>query len=339
MNVAINGLGRIGRATLKILLERSDIRLVAINDLVPGDNLAYLLNYDSVYGRYSKRVEAVDGALTVDGKRIALSAEKDPGNLLWGRLGVDIVFECTGAFLKHADLAQHIKAGASRVILSAPPKGDDIPTIVYGVNEDAARGSDIISCASCTTNCITPLIEVMGRRVGIRKATLTTIHAYTVSQSIVDSPNRHWERGRAGAMNFVPTTTGAAKATTKALPQYKGKFDGLAVRGPVAVGSLADVVCVTSRPTSVEEVNSIFEQEASTERYRNVLAVSQDPIVSSDIIQQPYGSVVDLALTQVIDGDLVKLLSWYDNEWGYAHQMVQQAAWIATHDLQKVHAH
>lgn len=334
MNVAINGLGRIGRATLKILLERSDMRLVAINDLVPGDNLAYLLNYDSVYGRYSKRAEAVDESLTVDGKRIALSAERDPANLAWGRLGVDLVFECTGAFLQHADLAKHIKAGAGRVILSAPPKGDDVPTIVYGVNEDAARGSDVISCASCTTNCITPLIEVMGRRVGIRKTTLTTIHAYTVSQSIVDSPNRHWERGRAGAMNFVPTTTGAAKATTKALPQYKGKFDGLAVRGPVAVGSLADVVCVTARPTSVEEVNSIFEQEASTERYRSVLAVAKDPIVSSDVIQQPYGSIVDLGFTQVIDGDLVKLLSWYDNEWGYAHQMVQQAAWIGARAME-----
>jgi glyceraldehyde 3-phosphate dehydrogenase len=334
MNVAINGLGRIGRATFKILLERSDLSLVAVNDLVPGDNLAYLLNYDSVYGRYSKRVEAMASALSAGGKRIALSAEKDPANLPWGRLGVDLVFECTGAFLTHAELAKHIKAGAARVILSAPPKGDDIPTIVYGVNQDGARGAEIISCASCTTNCITPLIEVMGRRIGIRKAALTTIHAYTVSQSIVDIPNRHWERGRAGAVNFVPTTTGAAKATTKALPQYKGKFDGLAVRGPVAVGSLADVVCVTARPTSVEEVNSIFEQEASTERYRNVLSVAKDPIVSSDIIQQPYGSVVDLALTQVIDGDLVKLLSWYDNEWGYAHQMVRQAAWVGAHDLQ-----
>lgn len=334
MNVAINGLGRIGRATFKILLERPELNLVAVNDLVAADNLAYLLNYDSVYGRGASPVKAVDGALQAGGKRIPLSAQKDPGQLPWADLGVDLVFECTGVFLKQAELAKHVKAGAGRVILSAPPKGDEIPTIVYGVNEDDARGAPIISCASCTTNCITPVIEVIGRRIGILKAALTTIHAYTTSQSIVDSPNRHWERGRAGAMNFVPTSTGAAKATTKVLPLYQGKFDGLAVRGPVPVGSLADIVCVTSRRTSVEEVNAILEEEASSQRYGTVLAASREPIVSSDVIREPYGALLDLTHTQVVDGDLVKLLSWYDNEWGYANQMVREAVWIATHDMQ-----
>ncbi len=326
--VAINGLGRIGRATLKILLEAPDIEVVAVNDIAPAGNLVYLLRYDTVYGRHPDPVVVRNDELRIGNKACTLLSERDPAHLPWSQLGIDLVFECTGVFTTQADLAKHVQAGAKYVILSAPAKAEDVPTVVHGVNRPDARRR-IISCASCTTNCITPVIEVMGRRIGVLKATMTTVHAYTAAQSIVDSPNRHMTRGRAGAANFVPTSTGAAAATARALPHFKGKFDGIAVRGPVTVGSLADIVCVASRDTTVEEVNRIFTEEAGTERYRGILGVSEDPLVSSDIIQDSRASVIDLSLTQVIDGDLVKVMSWYDNEWGYACQMVREAARIA----------
>jgi glyceraldehyde 3-phosphate dehydrogenase len=322
--VAINGLGRIGRATLKILMDTPDLELVAANELAPPEDVAYLLKYDSVYGRYDKSVIAENGALHVDGRRLALLREKDPAQLPWRSLGVDIVVECTGAFTRKADLAKHIEAGAKYVILSAPASSDDVETIVHGVNTPQ-NGTAIISCASCTTNCITPVMEILGRRIGVRKAMMTTIHAYTASQNLVDGPHKHLRRGRAGAANFVPTSTGAAAAMTKALPEYRGRFDGVAVRGPVAVGSLADVVVVTSRTTSVAEVNRIFGEEAASERYRGVVGASRDPLVSSDIIKDSRASVIDLGLTQVVDGDLVKVMSWYDNEWGYSSQLVREA--------------
>jgi glyceraldehyde 3-phosphate dehydrogenase len=323
--VAINGLGRIGRATLKILMDTPGLDLVAANDLGASDGIAYLLKYDTVYGRYETTVEATDdGTLTIGQHRLTLLREENPARLPWKALNVDIVFECTGAFTKRQDLEAHIRAGARYVILSAPSNSDDVETIVHGVN--TPRGaSAIISCASCTTNCITPVMEILGRRIGVKKAIMTTVHAYTASQAIVDAPHRHVRRGRAAAANLVPTSTGAAAATARALPEYGGRFDGVAVRAPVAVGSLADIVALTARPTTVLEVNGVFTEEAESERYRGVLGVTTDPVVSSDIIKDTRASVVDLGMSQVVDGDLVKVMSWYDNEWGYSSQLVREA--------------
>ncbi len=327
VKVAINGLGRIGRATLKIVLENPQLELVAANDIISPDNIVYLLRYDTVYGRYDKPVSTNGSTLFVQDHQIHLSSERDPSRLPWKNLGVDVVFECTGVFTKREDLENHIHAGAKNVILSAPAKSDDVPTVVHGVNS-VDGSTHIIACASCTTNCITPVIEILGRRIGIKKAIMNTVHAYTASQAIVDGPSKRLERGRAGAANFVPTSTGAAIATTKALPQYKGRFDGIAIRGPVTVGSVADIVAVTTRPTTVEEVNGIFSEEAGSERYRDVVGVTEDPIVSSDIIRDARASVIDLGMTRVIDGDLVQVLSWYDNEWGFSNQMVREALQI-----------
>jgi glyceraldehyde 3-phosphate dehydrogenase len=327
-NVAINGLGRIGRAALKIILDTPGLDLLAINDLVPVNNLAYLLKYDSAYGRYKKNVNENGKDLIIDGKSYKVLHEKDPADLPWKDLDIDLVFECTGVFTKQEDMIKHIQAGAKHVILSAPSKSEDVPTIVHGVNVPEEKSSELISCASCTTNCITPVVEVMGRRIGIQKAIMTTLHAYTASQGIVDSPSKKLRRGRAGATNFVPTSTGAAVATTKVLPQYKGKFDGVAVRAPILVGSIADMVFLTSKPTSTDEINEIFREESKSERYYGILGVTEDPLVSSDIIMDPHASIVDLSMTQVVDGDLVKVMSWYDNEWGYANQMVKEAARI-----------
>ena len=322
---AINGLGRIGRATLKIILERNDMELVAVNDLVPVSNLVYLLKYDTVYGRYEKEVRETDDALVIEGQEIKVFNEKDPAALPWKDLDIEMVFECTGVFTTEEELKKHIRAGAGNVILSAPAKGDEIGTVVHGVNTE--KGDDrIISCASCTTNCITPVVEVMNRRVGIEKAIMTTVHAYTSTQSIVDSPAKKVRRGRAGAANLVPTSTGAAIATGKALPEVQGKFNGVAIRCPVPVGSIADIVFVTSRDVTEEELNDIFREEASSDRYRGILGVAEDEFVSSDIIGDPRASVVDTDMTQVVQGNLVKIMSWYDNEWGYASQMVKEAA-------------
>jgi glyceraldehyde 3-phosphate dehydrogenase len=327
--VAINGLGRIGRAAFKLILETPELELVAVNDLVPVDNLAYLLKYDTVYGRYDKTIENDGDSLIVDGQRYRVFKQGDPAQLPWGELAIDIVFECTGVFTKKEGLEKHLQAGAKFVLLSAPAKSEDIGTVVHGVNTPEGDSVRMVSCASCTTNSIAPVVEIMGRRIGIKKAIMTTIHGYTSTQSIVDGPHKRPRRGRAGAANLVPTTTGAAVATTKALPQFTGKFDGVAVRAPVPVGSIADIVFLTVRETSVEEVNGAFRQEAESERYQGVLGVTEDLIVSSDIIKDPRASIVDLSMTRVVDGDLVKVMSWYDNEWGYANQMIRQALQIA----------
>ena len=324
-NIAINGLGRIGRAALKILLDTDDLEVVAVNDVIPPDNLAYLLRYDTVYGRYHRQVVAKGNALVIDGRSIPVFAEKDPTALPWSELNVDLVLECTGVFREEQDLKKHIGAGARFVILSAPAKTETIATVVPGVNSPENAEPWIISCASCTTNCIAPLVEVMHRWIGVERAVMTTVHAYTSSQPTVDGPARSFTRGRAGAANLVPTSTGAALATTKALPDLEGRFDGVAIRAPVAVGSIADVVFVAARPATREEVVDIFREEASSDRYRGVLGVSEEPLVSSDIIGDPRASVVDLQMTRVVDGTLVKVMSWYDNEWGFTHQMVRQA--------------
>jgi len=325
MRVAINGLGRIGRAAFKVILERPGLELVAVNDLAALDNLAYLLKYDTVYGRYEKTLSASNGHIKAGNAEVQVLNLKDPARLPWRDLKIDCVFECTGAFTRKVDLEKHLRAGAKHVVLSSPSKDSEIETIVYGVNQPRQNGH-IVSCASCTTNAITPVVEIVGRRIGIKKAVMTTIHAYTTTQTLVDSPaKKDYRRGRAGAANLVPSTTGAALATTKALPEFAGKFNGVAVRVPVAVGSIADIVFVTKRSTAVEEVNGILRQEAGTERYREVVRVSDDPLVSSDIIKDPSASIVDLGMTQVVDGDLVKVMSWYDNEWGYTSQMIREA--------------
>jgi glyceraldehyde 3-phosphate dehydrogenase len=324
MRVAINGLGRIGRAILKLALDEPELELVAVNDLADVENLAYLLRFDTVYGRYAKPVTIEGSDLAVAGRKLQTLSIRDPLELPWKNLGIGLVFECTGALTRREDLEKHTLAGARFVLLSAPSKDEDIATVVHGVNA-AAGTSAIISCASCTTNCITPIVEVIGRRIGFRKAAMTTVHAYTSSQAIVDGPNKRFRRGRAAGANLVPATTGAALATTRALPEHVGHFDGIAIRAPIPVGSIADLTFVASRSTSVEEVNRILAEEAATERYAGVLGVSRDPLVSSDIIGDSRASVVDLELTKVIDGDLVKIMSWYDNEWGYANQMVREA--------------
>jgi glyceraldehyde 3-phosphate dehydrogenase len=328
MKVAINGLGRIGRAALKIILDTPQLELVAVNDIAAIGNIVYLLKYDTVYGRYEKTVEGDGETLRIDRKDIHFFSEKDPSRLPWSSLGVDVVLECTGVFTKREDLEKHVRAGARYVILSAPAKSDDVVTVVHGVNT-LDGDTRILACASCTTNCITPVVEIVGRRIGIKKAIMTTVHAYTASQAIVDSQSKRFERGRAGAANFVPTSTGAALATAKALPELDKLFDGIAVRGPVAVGSLADIVLVAERKTSVEEINQIFVEEAAGDRYRDIVGTTDDPIVSSDIIKDPRASIIDLGMTRVVDGDLIKILSWYDNEWGFTNQMVRQIMEIA----------
>ena len=324
VRVAINGLGRIGRAILKLTLDEPAFELVAINDLADVENLAYLLRFDTVYGRYAKTVTVEGTGLAVSDRKTRVLSIRDPLDLPWKDFGIELVFECTGALTRHEDLEKHLRAGARFVLLSAPSKDEDIATVVHSVNV-AAGTSAIISCASCTTNCITPIVEVIGRRIGFRKAAMTTVHAYTSSQAVVDGPNKRFRRGRAAGANLVPATTGAALATTRALPEYAGRFDGIAIRVPLPVGSIADLTFVASRSTSVEEVNGILAEEAATARYAGVLGVSRDPLVSSDIVGDSRASVVDLDLTKVIDGDLVKIMSWYDNEWGYANQMVREA--------------
>lgn len=322
--VAINGLGRIGRAALKVLLEGGELEVVAVNDIADLDNLVYLLKYDSVYGRYPREVRRDGGDLIVGEQRIKALHEADPAKLPWKDLGVDLVFECSGRFLREEDMAKHVEAGAEFVIVSAPSKSSDVPTVVHGVNT-AGRDSKLISCASCTTNCITPVMEVMSRRIGVERAIMTTVHAYTAGQNIVDAPNKDVRRGRAGAVNLVPTSTGAARASTRALPELAGRFDGVALRAPIPVGSIADIVFVASRETTIEEINTIFREEAATDRYQGILGFSEDPLVSSDIVGDDRASIVDLGLTMVVDGTLVKVMSWYDNEWGFTNQMVREA--------------
>ncbi len=325
--VAINGLGRIGRATLKIVIEDPNMELVGVNDIASPENTAYLLQYDSVYGRYPKKVSAEEGKLIVGDTEIPLFSERNPADLPWGELGVDVVFESTGVFLTQEKAGLHIEAGAKWVIISAPAK-DDTPTVVHGVN-DIDGNTKIFSCASCTTNSVAPVVEIIGRRLGIQKAIMTTVHGYTSTQALVDLPAKSFVRGRAAAVNIIPTTTGAAVATTKTLPQYKGKFDGIAMRVPVPAGSVSDIVILTEKDTTVEEINAILTEEAASDKYNGVFGVTEIPMVSTDILGMSYASLADLAMTKVVDGNLIKILAWYDNEWSYTSNMVRQAQELA----------
>ena len=327
MKVAINGFGRIGRTLFKQLLDAGGFEIVAVNDLASPGDLAYALKFDTVRGRYHRHVEVEGDRLLVDGRATLVLREPDPAALPWSALGAQLVFECTGRFTEAADLEQHIAAGAEFVILSAPARDGDVPTLAHGVN--AATGRKIISCASCTTNAIAAVMEIMSRRFGVRKAAMTTVHAYTAGQALTDTPLADRRRGRAAAANLVPSTTGAARATARALPELAGRFDGIAIRAPVPVGSIADITCLVAAPTTIEAVNAVFREEARGERYRGLVGASDDELVSSDIIGDSRAAIVDLTLTQVIDGDLVKLFSWYDNEWGYSAQLVRVAEDLA----------
>ena len=324
--VAINGLGRIGRAALKLAVEHPELDVVAVNEIGSLDNMVYLLRYDTAYGRYERQVEAVEGRLVIDGKPLVYLSERDPEQLPWGDLGVDLVLECTGRFTEREDAEKHVRAGARWVVLSGPTKSPDVPTIIHGVNRPDGQ-TQIISCASCTTNNITPLVEILDRHFGVEKALLTTVHAYTATQALVDSPGgaKDLRRGRAAAQSFVPSSTGAATATAKALPAMQGRFDGVSVRGPVVVGSISDVVFVLARDTTADEVNDVLRQEVSGDRYKGILDVADDPLVSADIVQDPHASIVQLDMTRVVGGNLVKVMSWYDNEWGFTSQMIQVA--------------
>jgi glyceraldehyde 3-phosphate dehydrogenase len=322
--IAINGFGRIGRAALKVITDTPNLELVAINDLMSLDNAVYLLKYDSVYGKYQKEVSTNGNYLKVDGKEILFLSEKDPLRLPWKDHSVDIVIESTGVFTNREDAEKHIHAGAKTVVISGPTKSKDTPTVVHGVNSKEGKVA-IFSCASCTTNNTAPIMEILDRRIGIAKAILNTVHAYTASQGLVDAPSKKKLRmGRAAAVNLVPASTGAAVATTKALPQLEGKFDGVAIRTPVPVGSISDITFLAARNTSAEEINSILREESESDRYKLVLSVSNDPLVSTDIIQSPYAAIVDLEMTRVVDGNLVKIMAWYDNEWGFTNQMIRQ---------------
>lgn len=329
--LAINGFGRIGRAAFKIVLEHPELEVVAINDLVPSATLAHLLRYDTVYGHYRKAVSASEEALIVEDRAFPVYAQPDPKQLPWGKLAVDVVLECTGRFTDQAMAGLHLAAGARRVILSAPAKEEDdaAPTFLIGVNDDRYSGQSVLSNASCTTNSLAPLAQVLQTAFGIEKALMTTIHSYTADQNLQDGPHRDLRRARAASQNIVPTTTGAAIAVTQAMPELQGHFDGLSVRVPTIVVSLSDCTFVLRRKTTVQAVNQAFKDAATDPRYKGVLAVTEEPLVSSDFIGNPHSSIVDLSLTKVVDGDLVKVVAWYDNEWGYSNRLVELAQLIA----------
>ena len=327
--VAINGFGRIGRNILRAAKKmNADLDFVAVNDLTDSKTLAHLLKYDSVHGRYPGDVSASANGLTVDGDEIVVSAEKDPGKLPWKDLGVDLVFESSGRFTSRDDAAKHLDAGAKRVIITAPAKGEDI-TIVMGVNHEKydPAAHTVISNASCTTNCLTPVVKVLLERFGFRRGVMTTIHSYTNDQQILDLAHKDLRRARAAAMSMIPTTTGAAKATALVIPELKGKIDGMSIRVPTPDVSVVDLTVEVERSTTVEEVNDAF-RAAAEGGMKGILAVSDEPLVSVDYVGHPASSIVDLQSTFVVEGSLVKVLAWYDNEWGYSARCVDLALYI-----------
>ncbi len=332
--IAINGFGRIGRIFFRQALDQKDLDIVAVNDLGDQENLAYLLKYDTVYGRFNRDVQVKNGHLVVDGKVVQFFQIKDPTQLPWGKLGIDIVVESTGVFESYEKAKMHLEAGAKRVIITAPakdPDGTEGKTVLMGINHGELETVALSSNASCTTNAASPVIQVMHETVGVKKAILNTVHGYTATQNIVDGPTKgkDFRRGRAAAQNIVPSFTGAAIAITRVIKELESKFDGIAMRVPVVSGSIADITFVTKRKTTVEEVNDIFRQAAAEPRWQGILKVSDEQLVSSDILGEPYGAIVDLQFTKVIDGDLVKILSWYDNEYGYAATLVKHVLNVA----------
>ena len=336
VKVAINGFGRIGRLFFRQAFGNKNIGVVAINDLGSIENLAYLLKHDSVYGGFDKSVKVEGNNLIVGGKRVECLQIKEPGKLPWKKLGVDIVVEATGVFDSFATAKDHLRAGAKRVVITAPADdadGKEGATVLLGINENKLSSVKLSSNASCTTNAASPVIAVISEKLGIEKAMLSTVHGYTATQSLVDGPvmGHDLRRGRAAAFNIVPSTTGAAKAVERAIPELAGKFDGIALRVPVIAGSIADITLVTKRDTSVKEVTAILKRAAASSRWKGIMAVTEDPVVSSDIVGKPYGAIVDLPLTRVVGGNLVKILSWYDNEYGYASTLIKHVERAAKH--------
>lgn len=328
--IAINGFGRIGRNAFKLAFERDDIEVVAINDLTDTKTLAHLLKHDSTYGTYHYDVSYDENSIFVAGKQIRVLAERDPALLPWGEIGIDVVIEATGLFVQPEKARAHINAGAKKVVISAPAKGEGAKFIVLGVNEhELTREDDIISNASCTTNCIAPVMAVLEREFGIEKSLMTTVHSYTASQRILDAPAKDLREARSAAENIVPTTTGAAIATAKVIPSLEGKFDGLSVRVPTAVVSLSDITAVLKRNTTKEEINEVFKRAAADPFYQGILAVTDEPLVSMDFKGNSHSSIVDLSLTNVVDGNLIKVVAWYDNEWGYSNRLVEIVADVA----------
>lgn len=328
IKVAINGAGRIGRAFLKVARQRPEIEIVAMNDLGDIKSIAYLLKYDTAYGISDFSVEVRGDSIVVDGRPIKYLSEKDPAKLPWGALGVDVVVESTGLFTSYEKAGAHITAGAKKVVISAPVKDEPTgnisgATVLMGINEDKLSTCQITSNASCTTNAGSPLMVILHEAIGIEKALLNTVHAYTASQGVVDGPNKKdFREGRAAAQNIIPSSTGAAIAVTKVMPELKGKFDGISIRVPVVVGSIVDITFVAKRDTTAEEVNDILRKAAKSDRWSKIFEVTDEPIVSSDIIGSAHASIADLALTRVVGGNLVKVMAWYDNEMGYTYTLV-----------------
>jgi glyceraldehyde 3-phosphate dehydrogenase len=328
VRVGINGFGRIGRNVFRAAHESdADIEIVAVNDITDAGTLAHLLKYDSVYGPFAGTVEQSGDSLSIDGREVKVLAERDPAALPWGDLGVDVVIESTGFFTKRDDAAKHLAAGARKVIISAPATEPDV-TVALGVNFDDAYDPEnhhVISNASCTTNCLGPVAKVLHETVGIERGLMTTIHAYTADQRLQDAPHKDLRRARAAAINLVPASTGAAKAIGLVIPELQGKLHGFAVRAPVPTGSVVDLTAHVSRETSKEELNEAFKANADTGRFTGILRYTEEPIVSSDIVKSPFSSILDAELTSVLDGTLVKVVAWYDNEWGYSNRCVELA--------------
>lgn len=323
--IAINGFGRIGRTVLKVGWGKPGFDVVAINDLTDAPTLAYLLKHDTNYGKWNVDVEVKDGDLVLGGKVIKLLAQKDPAQLPWKDLGIDLVIESTGLFVTEEKASVHLAAGAKRVVISAPAKGGNVPTFVMSVNDDKLAGekAGILSNASCTTNCVAPISAIIEETFGIEKAMMTTIHGYTASQALVDAPKKDLREGRAAAENMIPTSTGAAIAVALTIPTLKGKFDGLSVRVPVPTVSLSDMTFLLKKDVTIEEVNDVIVAAAKTPRFKDIVGVTSEPLVSSDFIGDPHSAIVDLSLTNVVDGNLLKVVAWYDNEWGYSHSLVE----------------
>lgn len=328
IKVAINGFGRIGRAAFKIMLKSKKYEVVAINDLAPVETLAYLLQYDTVYRRFAGKVTTSGNYLLVNNKKYLITAVPEPNKLPWKKLGVDVVLECTGRFVSSELASLHLKAGAKKVIISAPAKGAETPTFLIGVNDKAYKNQTVISNASCTTNCIAPVAHVLSKSFGIAKAMMTTIHSYTADQTLVDGPHKDLRRGRTAGQNIIPTSTGAASALGQVIPELKGLFDGLAIRVPTPVVSLADFTFLLKKNVTVQQVNNALIKASRSKELVNILGVTDKPVVSSDFIGDARSSIVDLSLTQVVDGNMVKVIAWYDNEWGYANRLVDMAATI-----------
>lgn len=334
VKIAINGFGRIGRSFFKLAITKPELEIVAINDLGDLENLAYLLKYDSAYGRFNKEVSAKDGKLIVDGKEYQFLQEKDATKLPWGAMGVDIVVESTGVFESFEKASVHKQAGAKRVVLTAPAKDedtDDARTVLMGVNEDDLKTCTISSNGSCTTNSVSPILQILSETIGVKKAFLNTTHGYTATQNLVDGPvkGHDFRRGRAAGVNIVPSYTGAAVAVGRAVKAVEGKFEGTSMRVPIITGSLSAITFVSSNPTTAEEINKILRDAADQPRWQGIFRATDDQIVSSDIVGDPYAAIADLSLTKVVDGDLCCVYSWYDNEFGYTNTLVEHVLKVA----------